>query len=350
MEMRKLGKSDIELSVLGVGCWAFGGGKYWGDQNQKDVNEVVSKALDFGLNYFDTAEVYNDGKSEESLGIALKGIRHNAVIGTKISPSNTRPDVLRSHCEGSLKRLDTDYIDIYMVHWPITPLGIAHFTDDTDLINNPPSVEEAFGTLADLKKEGKIRAIGLSNFGVRQMEEVLSLGADIVVNELPYNLLSRAIEEEILPYCKQEQIGVIGYMALQQGLLAGIYPTPESVPPMQAHSRHFHHSRGKGESRHGEEGAEKEIFQAIDEIKCLAGELGMSIAQISLAWAMAEEAVACTLVGSRNIKELSDNIASTEHELDKDIIEKLNQITEPVLKKLGGNADYYQSGTQRRIC
>ena len=223
-EKEELGCIRYQPSILGMGCWAFGGGKYWGDQNQKDVDEVVHSALDHGINYFDTAEVYNDGESERSLGLALKGRRNEAVIGTKVSTSNTKASALREHCEASLKRLGTDYIDIYMLHWPINPKAIEHFTNDKSLISSPPSIQEAFDTLMQLQIEGKIRQIGISNHGVEQMEEIKKTGASIAVNELPYNLISRGIEDGILPYCVLNNIGVIGYMAMQQGILAGIYP------------------------------------------------------------------------------------------------------------------------------
>lgn len=155
MKRHIIGTSGIEVSALGVGCWSYGGGSYWGTQAQQDVNDVVGLALDKGINYFDTAEVYNDGDSERSLGIALKGRRHEAVIGSKVSTSNVKPEVLRKHCEDSLRRLQTDYIDIYMLHWPINPKAIEHFSNDSDLIINPPSVEETFATLMNLKKKEK---------------------------------------------------------------------------------------------------------------------------------------------------------------------------------------------------
>lgn len=349
MEKRELKKTKIKLSILGVGCWAFGGGDYWGEQAQKDVEAVVHEALNHGINYFDTAEAYNDGASEKSLGMALKGRRKEAIIGSKISPSNTEPSVLREHCEVSLRRLKTDYIDIYMLHWPLNPRSIRHFTEDEEIISSPPSLNVVYEELLNLKKEGKIREIGLSNFGVEQMKEFEEKGGEFVVNELPYNLLSRAIEDSILPYCKEHDIGIIGYMALQQGLLAGIYPDPDSVPQMQAHSRHFHHKRGQGKSRHGEEGAEKEVFKAISGVKGVAEELGLHIAQLSLAWAMSREELTCTLVGSRNLKELQANIKAVSLGINSEITEKLNKITEPVLKKLGTNPDYYENRNKSRI-
>src|SRR5690606_5455375 len=131
MEYREIKNGDLKLSIIGTGCWSFGGGEYWGSQDQNDVNDVVHASVGFGINYFDTAEAYNDGRSETSLGIAMKGIpRDKLVIGTKVSPSNCYRDTLIEHCEGSLRRLETDYIDIYMIHWPIHPHSIRHFTQD----------------------------------------------------------------------------------------------------------------------------------------------------------------------------------------------------------------------------
>ena len=167
MKRRQCGKDGLELPVLGIGCWSFGGGDYWGDQNQKDVDSIVAAALEMGCNYFDAAEVYNDGRSESALGQALKGRRTEAILGSKISPHNADPATLRSHCEASLKRLGTDYIDLYMVHWPINPVALEHYTDQEADEKALPSTDAAFRTLTDLREEGKIRHIGVSNFGER---------------------------------------------------------------------------------------------------------------------------------------------------------------------------------------
>ncbi|MCU6798314.1 aldo/keto reductase [Paenibacillus sp. WQ 127069] len=348
MKKRVLGTSGIEVSVLGMGCWQYGGGTYWGEQSQKDVDEVVHKALDLGVNYFDTAEVYNDGASELALGISLKGRRAQAIIGSKISTSNTQPSVLRAHCEASLKRLQTDYIDLYMLHWPISPLSVKHFTQDAALIANPPQLQEVFETLQSLQKEGKIRHIGISNHGVKQMKEVQDAGVKVVANEMAYNLLSRAIEESVLPYCIQNEIGVIGYMPLLQGLLTDKVTSLDELRPLQARSRHFHHSRGEG-TRHGEEGAEAEIKQALQEIRLLAHTLGTPIITLALAWAISNEAICTTIVGSRNVKQLELNIQGASYELSQATIQRLNEITEPVLQRLGSNPDYYESRLNSRI-
>jgi aryl-alcohol dehydrogenase-like predicted oxidoreductase len=120
MEQRECGRSGLTLLVLGLGCWAFGGGEYWGPVEQSDVDAVVRRAFDLGITYFDTAEVYNDGRSEASLGRAIGGLpREQVVIGTKVSPAHVQPDVLPGRCDASLRRLGTDDIDVYMVHWPV---------------------------------------------------------------------------------------------------------------------------------------------------------------------------------------------------------------------------------------
>src|SRR5262245_1605212 len=128
LRMRQAGAADLYLSIMGLGCWAFGGGQYWGKRDQSAVDAVVQRAGDLGVNYFDTAESYNVGRSEESLGEAIRNLpRAKLVIGTKVSPANVAPGILETHCEASLKRLRTDYIDLYMVHWPIKLHSIHHF-------------------------------------------------------------------------------------------------------------------------------------------------------------------------------------------------------------------------------
>ena len=375
MERRKCGSTGLELPALGVGCWAFGGGEYWGSQDQSDVDAVVRGAIDAGCDYFDTAEAYNNGASESSLGVAIKGLRARAIIGTKVSPSNCYPAALREHCEASLRRLGTDYIDLYMIHWPIHPHSIRHFSQDEQVINNPPSLAEAFDTLARLRQEGKIRHVGVSNFGVDRMAEAMKccatkcdtpscgtpksawgcldgreqpghpqedLGVPLAVNELPYSLLTRAIELEALPQCRAASVGVIGYMTLLQGLLADIYPTLKDVPAWQRRTRHFHH-KSCDLCRHGEEGAEAETDAAIAAIRAIAERQRLTMPQIALKWALAGDGITCALVGARNTAELQDNIDAASAPLPLAVVAELNAATAPLLTKLGKSFDYYES-------
>jgi len=291
--MVKLGKSDIFVSAMTVGCWPFGSDEYWGEQSQQDVNNVVSAALEMGVNTFDTAEVYNNCESERSLGIALHGRRNEATVISKISPSNCHN--VRQHCINSLQRLDMDYLDVYMLHWPINTLGVKHFTSNVQTIE------------------------------------------------------SRAIEADIVPYCMENNISIIGSMGLQQGLLAGIYSTACDVPKHQAHSRHFANFRGAETSRHHEEGAEKEIFEVVNQLREIAHGLNIHVAQLSIAWILKKPFMASTHVGSRNIGELKMNVAACSMELPDEIETLIDEISLPVLQLLGNSPDYYEHRSKSRI-
>lgn len=342
MQYRKVKNTDLELSVLGTGCWAFGGGEYWGAQEQKDVNAVVHASVAHGINYFDTAEVYNEGRSESALGEAIKGIpRDKLIIGTKISPSNAYKGVLEQHCEASLRRLQTDYIDIYMIHWPIHPHSIRHFTKDENIVKNPPIIEEAFASLLQLKKEGKIRHIGVSNYSYRRLKNDMPANVQVVVNELPYNLLCRAIEYDTLPYCLEQGIGVIGYMTLLQGLLAKIYPNVEDIPEWRRRTRHFS-SKTTPLSRHGEEGFETETQETLRAIDQVARDGGIKMSELATKWALAS-GITCSLVGARNAEQLEQNVKALDVEVDDSTISLLNKVSGLLKERMGNHFDYYES-------
>lgn len=340
---------SLSLSKLGVGCWAFGGGDYWGNQDQRDVEEVVHTALEAGINLFDTARMYNDGKSEQSLGKALSGIREKAVICSKVSPAKAYYHTLIEECETSLRNLGTDYIDIYMLHWPLCPVSLRHFTEDSAVLSNPPTSEEAFAALSQLKKEGKILHIGVSNYGPIQLKEALAICPDIEVNELTYNILSRAIEAEIVPLCEKAGVQIVSSMTFQQGILAGIYHSAEEVPPHQAHSRHFAQERGAGTSRHGGPGVEKEMFHVVDTLRTLSRRLGISVAQLSAAWVFHKKFIASALAGSRNKEQLLDNIAALHITLPEEVVQEIDAVSLPVWQKLGNSPDYYESLSESRV-
>ncbi len=330
MERRVCPNSGMSLPVLGIGCWSFGGGDYWGAQDQGEVEVVVRRALELGANFFDTAEGYNDGRSEESLGAALKGRRQEAIIGTKIPPNHTEPAVLRQHCEDSLRRLQTDYFDIYMVHWPITD----------------QSVPLAFETLGRLQAEGKIRSVGVSNFGVSQLQEAVGTGCRIDVNQYCFNLLSRGIEVDLLPLCSRLGIGILAYMPLMQGLLTGKYVSPEEMPAVRRRTRHFQGTRPG--SRHGEAGAEQETFAAIRAIGEVAAGLGLPMGQVALAWILSRPAITSVLAGVRTVEQLEDNCAGLAVRLPAEAVTRLDALTAPLLEILGASPDYFQGRASGR--
>jgi aryl-alcohol dehydrogenase-like predicted oxidoreductase len=301
-----------------------------------------------GITYFDAAEAYNEGRSEESLGKALKGIpRDLVIVGTKVAPSHCYAGTLPDRCEASLRRLGVDCLDLYMIHWPIHPHSIRHFTNDEAIIRNPPRVEEAFAALIRLRQQGKIRHIGVSNFAENRLAEALAVCPDIIVNQLPYSLLTRAVERGILPYCRSRGIGAIGYMTLLQGLLTDLYPTLDDVPPYQARTRHFNAARSSL-IRHGGPGAEEETRAAIEGIRRVAKEAGLTTAELAVKWALAGGGIACCLIGARNVSKLDANVQAAATPLSPALVQRLNAITQPLLDALGDSFDYYESNANNR--
>ncbi|MDR1709888.1 MAG: aldo/keto reductase [Candidatus Accumulibacter sp.] len=347
MKTKKLGASGIEVSVIGLGCWSFGGGSYWGAQSQQDADAVVAAAIERGINFIDTAEVYNDGESERALGRALKGRRSDVVLASKISTSHAGN--VRKYLEGSLSRLGTDYLDVYILHWPINPTALAHFAPGDEAADAPAGVADVFGQFEALQKEGLIRSIGISNFGVQQMTEAAATGVRVDSNQLPYNVVSRAIESGIAPYCMAHEIAVVGSIGLQQGLLTGKYARAEDVPPPQAHSRHFRQERGGAESRHHEDGAEKELFEAVDCLKAISAETGLSCAQIALAWILRKPFMTSTLAGCRNVAQLEANLKALDVNLHDEFMARIDAASLPVWQKLGDSPDYYENRAKSRI-
>lgn len=328
-----------------MGCWAYGGGEYWGDQSQREVEAVVRHAVEHGANFFDTAEAYNQGRSESSLGLALRNLsRDRVLIGTKVSPSHAAPATVVQHCDASLRRLQTDYLDVYMVHWPITAHSIKHFTSEDVPI---PSVPEAFGALEQLRQAGKIRYIGVSNFGVTKLAEALATGAEIVLNELPYSLLTRAIEIEVLPFCRANGIGIVGYMSLMQGVLTDRYANLAEVPVWRRRTRHFD-SRHTPLCRHGLPGAEAETSAALERIRVIARQHGMTMREVALKWVCRREGITSALCGSRNVQQLEQNLQAASTPLAPEILAALDQATRPLLEKLGPSFDYYENPVNDR--
>ncbi len=322
MEYRKLGRTNIHVSVLALGCWPFAGGKYWGDQDDNASIATVHAALDAGINFFDTAEGYEDGHSERVLGRALVGRRDQAIIATKVSPNHLRPDELLTACENSLQALQTDYIDLYQIHWP----------------NHDVPLTDTVGALQQLKAQGKIRAIGVSNFAGQDLAEMVSLG-ECETNQLPFSLLWRVIEREVQPLCVQHSVGIICYSPLAQGLLTGRYQAADEVPDGLARTRWYNNARAM--AQHGEPGCETEVFAAIDEIRQIAAEVGAPMATVALAWVKQQPAVTAFLVGARNPDELAWNLPAADFTLTPDVVKRLAAVTEPVKQKLGGNPDMW---------
>ena len=330
MNYNYLGKTNIKVSEFALGCWPFAGGSVWGTQDKSDSISTVHAALDNGINFFDTAEGYNDDYHPESiLGEALVNRRNRSVIATKISPPNLLPQKIEEACNNSLKRLSTDYIDLYQIHWP----------------NHDINMEDSINELNKLVDKGKIRSLGVCNFGVDDLNEILNLGV-FSTDQLPYNLLWRPIEEEILPECKKNNIGIICYSPLAQGLLTGRYRNADEVPDGISRSRLFNKNRPL--SNHDDEGCENEVFKCINKIQKIAKTLGENSAKISLSWVRQQSNITSLLVGARNTKELEMNLSAFEYDLSTEIIKELSDLTHNVKLYLGKNPDMWKSDNRMR--
>jgi aryl-alcohol dehydrogenase-like predicted oxidoreductase len=323
VKYRKLGTTGIEVSEFALGTWPFAGDHVWGDQRDEDSIAAVHTALDNGVNFIDTAEGYGNGRAERVLGQALEGRRADVVIASKVADRHLRPEQVQLSCEGSLSKLGTDYIDLYLIHWPNREVPLA----------------DTVGTLERLKQEGKIRYFGVSNFGVKDLSDILEL-TSIEIDQLPYNLVWRPVEYEILPFCRQNGIGLMVYSPLMQGILTGRYPTADDVPEGLARSRHF--SPDRPMSEHGDVGMEDELFEAVRAVSKIADEIGHDPATVSLAWLRREPAVTSLLIGARTGDEALMNLAAFEFDLPDDAANALEDATADIKKRLGADPDMWR--------
>ncbi|MFZ5919196.1 MAG: aldo/keto reductase [Chloroflexota bacterium] len=324
MHYRTLGKTGLSVSMVAMGCWALAGDATWGPQTEADSVATVHAALDAGVNLFDTAEGYGAGDSEAMLGRALAGRRHQALIATKVSRANLSAAEVQRACEDSLRRLQTDHIDLYQIHWPSRSVPLA----------------ETLGTLERLREQGKVRAVGVCNFGPGDLSDLLALGQP-AANQLPYSLLWRAIEYEIQPRCVEAGIGILCYSALAQGLLTGKFSSPDEVPEGRARTRLF--SAGWPQARHGEPGCEDEVFAALDQIRRLCAEIGQPMASVALAWLLHQPGVTSVLAGARRPEQITQTAQAADLALSPEILARLDAATGQVKRLIGPNPDMWQS-------
>ena len=329
MKYRQIGSMDIEMSEIAMGCWALGGGYTWGAQDEKDSVDTVRAAIDLGVNLFDTAEFYSDGYSEQVLGKGLAGVRDKVLVATKVWVDNMAADKLRAACEGSLKRLKTDYIDLYQIHWP----------------NHQVPLEETLTAIEALKASGKIRYAGVCNFGVQDLSAAAS-HLPVVTNQLAYSLLFRAIETEILSSCRQTGVGVLAYSSLAQGLLTGKFSRLEEVDDERARIRLY--SKNRPGTVHDEPGCEKEANQALEKIRAICADIGQPMAKVALAWVLRQPGITSVLAGARSRAQIAANVEAVELDLSEAVVNVLSAATEAVKSKLGPNADPWRTASRIR--
>ena len=294
MEYKKLGASDLDVSVIGFGAWGIGGAPFWTNEGDEKSAAALLASFESGINFFDTAPVYGFGRSEELIGKTLKPYRDKVILATKcglrwdreqlgsIRKEATRKSIFEE-IDQSLKRLQTDRIDLYQVHWPD--------------VTTPQS--ETMEALLELQRQEKIRYIGVSNYSVEQMKEMMACGV-IVSSQPEYSLLQRSIEKDSLPFCVENNIGVIAYSPLASGVLTGKYNK----------NTHFKDWRGKGIlGTFKGEGYRKNI-EKVDRLKKIAVATGKTCGQLAINWVIHQRGLATALLGVKNAEQMDENLGA----------------------------------------
>ncbi len=305
MQYRTLGKDGPRISTIGFGAWAMGGSGWsysWGSQDDEESTRAVHAALDAGVTFFDTAAVYGLGHSEEVLGRALGPRRKDVVLATKcglvwdenkrIRRNGNYASVLQE-VEQSLRRLGTDWIDLYQLHWPDTESG--------------SEVEETMRAMDELVRSGKVRWVGLSNFDVAGLRRALGV-RHVDSLQPPYSLLARQVEEAVLPFCQANGIGVVAYSPLASGLLSGRYGPDTRFEPGDWRSRSAAHT-GEGLRRN---------LALVERLRPIAQAAGRSVAQLAIAWVLAHPAMTAAIVGVRHPGHVRDALPAADWNLSAD--------------------------------
>jgi len=312
MQMRQLGYTDLKLTTVGLGTWAMGGPWQfgWGPQDDDEAIAAIPAALDTGINWIDTAPVYGLGHSEELVGKALEATSQKPIIATKCSllwnekkekVNCLKAQSIRDECHASLKRLGIETIDLYQIHWP---------EPDED-------IEQAWKEMAKLVQEGKIRFLGVSNFNVSQIKRIQKIHP-VASLQPPYSMLHREVEDELLDFCAQNNIGVVAYSPMQRGLLTGNFSQERLADlPLDDHRRRnpdFHEPQFTA------------TLELVEHLKEIAERNGKTLAQLSISWVLRRPEVTAAIVGARRPEQIRETAPASDWNLSKEDIEQIEQL------------------------
>jgi myo-inositol catabolism protein IolS len=322
MEKRKIGTTDVEVSGISLGCWPMGG-DYWGGTDDDESIRTIHKALELGVNFLDTAPAYGRGHSEEVVGKALAGRRQDVILSTKASGGGHSEEDLRTKLAASLERLQTDYVDVYFIHWPSRQEPLGHTIE----------------ALEKLRAEGLIRVIGVSNFDVSMLQMASKYGT-VDILQPPYNFIWRFIEEDILPYCRNHNIGISTYSSLAQGMLAGVIRLNTGYRGGDMRPRSVlwkPENLGK-------------CLYTVERLRSVADDLGVTVAQLALRWLVSQPGVTTALVGARTVDEITENAGTFGWDLPAETLAQMQAITDELYYSMPYYYDMWENWStwQRR--
>ncbi len=310
---RPLGKSEIRISPIVMGMWQAGK-EMWSGIDDQETRRAVRAAFDAGINAFDTAEMYGKGHSERMLAAATADIRSQVAYMTKVFSNHLQYDQVIAACHRSLKNLKTDYIDLYQIHWPSGSWG-----------SRPVPIEETMRALNDLKSQGKIRAIGVSNFSRAQIEEAARFGT-IDSLQPPYSLFWRQVEKDAMPYCATNRVTVLAYSPMAQGILAGRFGAQPAF--------------AKEDHRKGHRLFQPDIYprvgEALERLRPIAGRNRFTLGQLALAWVISHPGV-CAIAGARNAEQAAENARAAALSLSSADLAEMDAIGRTVSDALDDN-------------
>jgi len=315
MQTMRLGSTDLELTRIGLGTWAIGGGGWeygWGPQDDRDSILTVIRAVELGINWLDTAAIYGLGHSEEIVRKALKELRHRPLLATKcgrgarpdgtIFPNLNRKTVL-AECDASLKRLGVGVIDLYQIHWP----------------EPDEKIEEAWESMARLKEQGKVRHIGVSNFSLQQLKRIAQIHP-VASLQPPYSMLRRDVEKEVLAYCEAQGIGVLAYSPIGRGLLTGKWTKERSATLTDDdHRRRMPDFNEPGLSIN---------LELVEGLRAIASRYDRSVAELAIAWVLRNDSVTAAIVGGRRPDQIGETALAGDWRLSDDDIDEINSLLE----------------------
>jgi len=313
MEKRRLGTSDIQITPILMGTWQAGK-RMWVGIEDSETTKAIRAAFEAGITAIDTAEVYGEGHSEQIVAQALSDVRDKAVYATKVFANHLKYDKVLEACDRSLKNLKTDYIDLYQIHWPSGKFN-------SEIV----PIEETMSALNQLKQQGKIRAIGVSNFARTKIEEAAQYGR-IDSLQPPYSLFWRQVEHDAMPYCIENNISILAYSPLAQGLLTGKFGSSHKFDPAD--------NRAKNKLFQGENYERANL--ALEKLRPIAERHHTSLGNLAIAWLIAQPQTQA-IVGARNAEQAAANAKAADIHLSPDELQEIDAIGRIVTDHLDEN-------------